>query len=222
LKDQASRRTAADTPTSDRRPRGIRTRRKMLDVLKELLASRSVRDVKVVDITEAVGVSPAAFYQYFPDLRTALLALAEEMVEDAKDLPQLVLGDWESDSRKIAEQLVDGFLDFWERHSSIINVVELAIDEHDPEFNRIRAAMLSETHIALGFVLANLQKSGARSSEVNPRAAAAAILASIIHVASRRWLYKRWNNVSMDELRDGLVELVFTMVAGPAPAIATE
>src|SRR5947209_9300350 len=58
----------ADVVAIDGRPLGRRaqqTRRRLLDATQELLESRSIRDVRVVDIARAVGTSPATFYQYF-------------------------------------------------------------------------------------------------------------------------------------------------------------
>ncbi len=62
--------------------RAQQTRRRLLDATQELLETRSIRDVRVVDIARAVGTSPATFYQYFADVESAVLVLAEEVADE--------------------------------------------------------------------------------------------------------------------------------------------
>src|SRR6478735_12718906 len=60
--------------------RGLLTRARLLQHTRDLIGTTSYRDLKVVDIARAAGMSPATFYQYFPDAEAALLALADELV----------------------------------------------------------------------------------------------------------------------------------------------
>ena len=68
-----------------RRPRaraaGPGHARCLLDCTLGMLQDTSYRDLKVVDIAREAGTSPATFYQYFPDVESAILALAEEMAD---------------------------------------------------------------------------------------------------------------------------------------------
>src|SRR5919107_5145588 len=75
--------------------RGIATRRRLLDCTHELLASRSYRDIKVIDIAREAGTSPATFYQYFADVEQAVLVLAEELTPDSAALTEVVNRDWD-------------------------------------------------------------------------------------------------------------------------------
>ena len=52
--------------------RGLATRQKLLDCTAEMLKTTSYRDLKVVDIARKVGTSPATFYQYFPEVESAI------------------------------------------------------------------------------------------------------------------------------------------------------
>ena len=76
-----------------------------------MLRATSYRDLKVVDIAREAGTSPATFYQYFPDVTTAIVGLSEDMAEEGSEvLTQLVLdGPWEGEggydtSRRITER----------------------------------------------------------------------------------------------------------------------
>src|SRR5262245_41368557 len=63
-------------------PRGVETRRRLLDATRVLLETHGVRDLRVVDIAREVGTSPATFYQYFRDVEEAVLALAAEVGDE--------------------------------------------------------------------------------------------------------------------------------------------
>src|SRR5215212_1090174 len=98
--------------------RGRATRQRLLDQTAEMLKSASYRDVKVVDIAREAGTSPATFYQYFPDVESAILVLAEEMAAQGPRLTSLIQGpNWRGRTGwDAAVNLVDGFMGFWEDH----------------------------------------------------------------------------------------------------------
>jgi len=48
-----------------------------MDALEQLLGSRSYQDVRVEDLMAAAGLTRTAFYRYFPDLESVLLAWIE-------------------------------------------------------------------------------------------------------------------------------------------------
>src|SRR5262245_65726477 len=101
-----------------------------------MLRTSSYRDVKVIDIAREAGTSPATFYQYFPDVETAILALAEEMALDGARLSALVRErSWRGRTGyETAAALVDAFLEFWDRHRHVLRVGELATDAGDQSF----------------------------------------------------------------------------------------
>jgi len=70
---------AADGRVPGRRGRATRTR--LLECTSEMLATTSFRELKVIDIAREANTSPATFYQYFPDVESAILVLAEEMAD---------------------------------------------------------------------------------------------------------------------------------------------
>ena len=61
--------------------RGLATRQRMMDATGVLLETVAYRDLKVVDIAREAGTSPATFYQYFPDVEAAVLAMAADLGE---------------------------------------------------------------------------------------------------------------------------------------------
>ncbi len=64
---------------TDGRPvltRGLATRLRILQSLDRHLASRRYHDVEIAHVALDANTSPASYYSYFPDLETAVLALA--------------------------------------------------------------------------------------------------------------------------------------------------
>ena len=71
---------------------------RLLECTAELLETTPWRSIKVIDIARQAGTSPATFYQYFENVEQAILVLAEELIEGAGELAELVEGDWSEDA----------------------------------------------------------------------------------------------------------------------------
>ena len=123
--------------------RGALTRRRLLDATAELLETHGVRDVRVVDIARSVGTSPATFYQYFRDVEEAVLALAEEVGEQATPLSELLERPWRGEEGlDLARELVDGFITYWDCHRAVLRTRNLAAQEGDQRFRDVRNGAL--------------------------------------------------------------------------------
>jgi AcrR family transcriptional regulator len=151
----------------------------LLDATTTRLDSHGVRDLRVVDIAREAGTSPATFYQYFRDVEDAVLALAVEVGEEVAPLAALLAEPWRGDAGLAsARTLVDGFLDYWDRHRAILRTRNLAAQEGDPRFrdarNRANAPFLD------GFAR---QVRDARARGLAPLAASAALVALIERMA---------------------------------------
>ena len=201
----------------DRR-RGRATRQRLLERTAEMLQTSNYRDLKVVDIARGAGTSPATFYQYFPEVESAILVLAEEMALEGSALTAIVHdGSWKGrHGYGTAEALVDGFMGFWEDHRSVMRVVDLATEEGDQRFRNIRTRLLNEVVVALADVIARLQKDGRHPAEVDPMAAAGVLVAMLAHVAAHRYGFEFWG-IRTDDTRRSMARIVFTTVTGQKP-----
>lgn len=174
---------AADAIALDGRAlgrRGAATRRRLLDATASLLETRGVRDVRVVDIARDVDTSPATFYQYFADVESAVLVLADEVGEQAAPLGELLEESW-CDDRGLdrARELVDAFITYWERHRAVLRTRNLAAQEGDERFREVRNRSLSR--LTEGFAR-KVARDG--PSELAPFAAAAAMVAMMERLAA--------------------------------------
>lgn len=198
--------------------RGMATRRRLLDRTSAMLTTTSYRDLKVVDIAREAGTSPATFYQYFPDVEAAILVLAEDMArEGSEQLIGLVReGSWSGDAAYgTALAVADGFIDFWDRHHSVLRVVDLATGEGDGRFQSIRTRLLNEVTVALREVI-DEQQGRARRGDVDPMATAGVLSAMLAHVSAHRYGFEFWG-IRTRDIRTAMARILFTTVTGELP-----
>ncbi|MGX1131375.1 AcrR family transcriptional regulator [Streptomyces glaucescens] len=198
--------------------RGQATRQKLLDCLSEMLSSSPYRDVKVIDVARKAGTSPATFYQYFPDVEGAVLEIAEQMAAEGAGLTELVEGrNWVGKAGwQTAQELVDGFLEFWRRNDAILRVVDLGAAEGDKRFYKIRMKILNSVNNSLADAVAQLQAKGKVDKDVNPAAIAGSIVAMLAAVASHQKGFTSWG-VKQAELKPNLALLVHLGITGKKP-----
>jgi AcrR family transcriptional regulator len=172
--------------------RGRATRQRLLESTAELLTTTSWRSIKVIDIARQAGTSPATFYQYFENVEQAILVLAEELMEGAALLAELVDGNWtEDESGGTARAVVTGFMDYWEANRSVFRVVELATEEGDLRFQGLRVRALNAVTVTLARVIG---AGGAGSSPAgsDPMAVAATLISMLAHVAAHQYGFEFW------------------------------
>jgi AcrR family transcriptional regulator len=203
--------------------RGLATRQKLLACTEELLRSSSFRELTVTDIAKEAGTSPATFYQYFPDVEAAIAVLAEDLsTEGSELLPDVVRsGSWRGKAGyETALRLVDGFLDLWERHRSVLRVIDLATDEGDRRFHNIRTHLLNQVTVALADVIRRERDAGRHPADLDPMASAGVLTAMLAHVAAHRYGFEFWG-IATDDVRTSLGRIVFTTVTGQKPPSST-
>lgn len=160
--------------------RGAATRRRLLDATALLLETHGVRDIRVVEIAREVDTSPATFYQYFADVEAAVLALCEEVGEQAAPIGALLEESWDDDhGLDHARGLVDAFMSYWERHRAVLRTRNLAAQEGDERFRDVRNRALSR--LTEGFAR-KVARDG--PPELSPYAAAAAMVAMMERLAA--------------------------------------
>ncbi|MCI3272330.1 TetR family transcriptional regulator [Streptomyces cylindrosporus] len=199
--------------------RGQATRQKLLDCLSEMLSSSPYRDVKVIDVARKAGTSPATFYQYFPDVEGAVLEIAEQMATEGGQLTALLEGrSWVGKAGwATAQELVDGFLEFWRKNDAILRVVDLGAAEGDKRFYKIRMKILNSVNNSLTDSIRELQSKGKVDKDVNPAAVAGSLVAMLAAVASHQKGFQTWG-VKQAELKPNLALLVHLGVTGKKPA----
>jgi AcrR family transcriptional regulator len=166
-------------------PRALQTRQRLLEATAQLLGQQSVRDVSVVDIARTAGTSPATFYQYFKDVSEATLRLAEQAAGEMPEMLELISGSWDGEAGlERARHLVDAFVRHWDAHRAVLLVRNLAADEGDRRFLRVRQKAMTPVLARLAERVATAQQAGQVDKAIVPQAAAAALGAILERLAA--------------------------------------
>lgn len=199
--------------------RGRATRQKLLDCAAEMLRASSYRDLKVVDIAREAGTSPATFYQYFPDVESAILVLADEMVtagvERFSTLASTI--SWKGRNGYAgAEDLAGAMLGFWEEHQAVLRVVDLATEEGDARFANVRTRLLNDLNNSLANAAKDQQQLGRGQPGLDPNAIGGVLVAMLAHVSAHRLGFEFWG-VRTEELKVTMARIIFWTVTGQKP-----
>lgn len=198
--------------------RGRATRQRLLECTREMLTTTSYRDVKVIDIAREAGTSPATFYQYFADVEAAILVLAEEMARQGQHLTAIIIdGSWAGPGAfDTSVTLVDAFLAFWDEHRPVLRVMDLATDEGDGRFQKIRVRLLNDITTALADVTRASQLTGGLPKALDPMAEAGILVAMLAHTAAHHYGFEFWG-IRTANLRESMARHVSWGVTGITP-----
>jgi len=199
--------------------RGMATRERLLDHTNRLLGTTAYRDLKVVDIAREAGVSPATFYQYFPDAESAVLALADRLIGEGGERLTLPFrrATWEGRAAyEACEDMAAAFLDFWIDHSALMAVIDLAALEGDQRFRDCRTHLLSRFTLLATDVITEQQRLGFAPAALNPMATAVVLVSMLAHVAAHQFGIAE-AGVDTGALRDTMARLIYTGVTGRTP-----
>jgi AcrR family transcriptional regulator len=168
-------------------PRALQTRQRLLDATGALLEERGLRDVSVVEIARNVETSPATFYQYFKDVPDATWHLAEQAGREVPALVAKIEAAWGGrKGLEAARELVAGYIDHWDAHRAVLRIRNLASEEGDRRFQKLRRAAITPILDALASKVKEAQAAGRLSEKVHPEASAAALTSMLEQLAAFR------------------------------------
>ncbi len=198
--------------------RGRATRQRLLECTSDMLTTTSYRDVKVIDIAREAGASPATFYQYFADVEAAILVLAEEMAQQGQHLTAIISdGSWVGrHAFETSLALVDAFLAFWDDHRAVLRVMDLATEEGDGRFQKIRVRLLNDITTALADVTRASQAGSGLPSALDPMAVAGTLVSMLAHTAAHQYGFEFWG-IRTAQLREAMARQVSWGVTGIIP-----
>jgi AcrR family transcriptional regulator len=102
-----------------RRVKREATRRAIMDALESLLKTSSYEEVRIEDLMAVAGLTRTAFYRYFPDLESVLLAWIEIIGTEFNLAADLWLSvDVDPDDGLLAA--MTGLADVWARHGGLM------------------------------------------------------------------------------------------------------
>jgi AcrR family transcriptional regulator len=197
--------------------RGLQTRARLLDALRTALAGSNGSWASVAEISRSAGVSAATFYRYFRDMDEACLALAEELVDDGARIAELVAPDWTGEAGLAhVVRFVEAFLDHWEQNRPVLRMRNMAAENGDARFLRVRLRTLRVITRAISTKLREAQAAGLVSADVVPATAATVAVGMLERVGSHTEGYA--SRTGRRSLARTVAIMVQTMVCGTAAA----
>ena len=203
---------AADGRVAGRR--GKATRSRLLEATRAALSDGPYRDLKVVDISRRADTSPATFYQYFPDVEAAVLALLDDLVEvGGPRLRQLVTeAGWESS--EAARDLAAGFVAFFQEHGDLLRVADLAALEGDDRFRQLRTRLFNGVFLAVQQHAHEARAAGAIPDDASPGAIASVVTTMLTEGRAHQGGFETWG-VRADELVATMASIVDRTLSTP-------
>ena len=150
--------------------RALQTRKRILDATVAELASKPMRDLRVIDIARRVGSSPATFYQYFKDIEDAVLQLAEQATSRTPIVVDAIHAEWSGrEGFERAKVFVSRGIQHWRDYGPILRIRNNASDEGDERFDAVRTRAVMPMISAFSEEIA-ASKQRASESEDEPSA----------------------------------------------------
>jgi len=154
--------------------KGRETRKRIMNVLLEMLADSSYKDITVSELANECGISSSTFYVYFEDIEDVLFACVQETTPDLRVVIDVLDQDWNLTSleEKVAE-LVDTYSSLWERHRIELRIRNLEAYQGNLRFMNYLVESTRAIQIALG----------EKISRVNPEIQSPQSVATVIFAA---------------------------------------
>jgi AcrR family transcriptional regulator len=160
--------TAKNEPP--RGQKGLRTRRRILDVTAALLADTPVGDLRVTEIARAADIAQPNFYTYFANVEEAILALAQEISADS--LVAFIEPDWDGEAGVAhARRLVEAAIKLWALHAPVFAIVSVLADRRRGEFAAVRVRQMRMVYKAFEAKVRQAQARGRMPPQITPRLA---------------------------------------------------
>jgi AcrR family transcriptional regulator len=141
------------------------TRSRLLEATAQLLDENGPLELKVVDITRAVGSSPATFYQYFADVDAAILALVDQSVADIQPMIDTLRPAWDTtDGLGRARAFVAEYQRYWTKHNAVLKYRNVRAEEDARQFRLAR----SNANMLVIEPMSEMVSEGIRAGRLNP------------------------------------------------------
>lgn len=198
-------------------PKGMRTRRRILDAASELVAERSFSDVRIVDIARAAKIAQPNFYTYFSSVEGVVHALAEEVSLDP--LAGYLEADWSGpDGIDLARSLIEEAFTLWARHQPVLALSWFLADKQQGDFPELRVRQVRLLYKALEGQVRRSQDAGRVSRALNARLAGYECVGLISSAAGKYALLREsgFSHKHLVETNARLVHMIVTGIAAPA------
>ncbi len=197
--------------------KGERTRQMLIAATVDLLESRGLRDVAVVDVARAANLSAATFYVYFRGVPEVVLAALAQASFTTPELEDLIARDWRMPGAALAAQrFVEGYTRLWNANGVIFRVRNLAAEEGDQRFREARLRATRPLMTALEDAASRAQANGRLPQTLAPRACAATLLMMLERLAAVGPMTPSGPSLSYRSLKQAAAHTLMVMLGADA------
>ncbi|HEV3055423.1 MAG TPA: TetR/AcrR family transcriptional regulator [Solirubrobacteraceae bacterium] len=164
--------------------RGDQRRAALLSALDGLLATRSLSQIGIAEITRAAGVTRSAFYFYFPSKAAAVAALLSEFYDE---MQHAAAGWYEGGPGTPLERLRTGFaatIALWHERAGLLVAMLDAIGT-DPEVREIWSSWIDGFIDRIAVRVSEERAAGLARGSADPRALATVLMGAALIAMER-------------------------------------
>lgn len=189
--------------------KGLRTRRKIIEVTVELLATTPLRDLKVVDIAQAASTSAATFYVYFDSVIEVVLAATAELSQSTPEILAIVAAPWDrANSHDRAVEMIESYLRFWDEHRPLMRTRNLAAEEGDERFVTMREQSILPLLLAMVEKIEMAQREGRVARGFVPYASAGTLLMMLERLGALAHIYDGRGRVTFPQMKEAAAHTI--------------
>lgn len=199
--------------------KGARTRRKIMDATRALIAERSFADVRITDVARLAQIAQPNFYTYFASVEDVVRALAEEV--SLEPLARLLEPDWSTaDGLVRARQFVEEAFALWKTHQPIMALSWFFADKRHGDFPQLRIRQVRSLYKGFESQIRRSQEAGRIDLAMQPRLAGYECVGLISSAATKFSLLVEsgFSREQLIETNARLLRMIATGIAGPDAA----
>jgi len=174
--DETGRRRSADHGAT-LGAKGQRTRARVIEATRTLLATHSLRELGTADIAKAAGISKGTFYEYFNDAPDAVLVAVDEATDMEPLNASLRQVAAASGPSLGAYEFLNEYIEWSRDRSAVIRVRNVAADEGDIRFLKSRITSAGPLLRTLASSIADRQREGTLPAHLDGISTAGCVLA---------------------------------------------
>lgn len=197
--------------------KGLRTRRKLIDTTVELLATKPLHDLKVVDIAQAANTSSATFYVYFESVIEVVLAATAELSQSTPEILAILAAPWDEDTGyHRALEMIESYIRFWDEHRPVMRTRNLAAEEGDERFVHAREQAIMPLLLAMEKPIEAAQREGRVSRNFDAYASAATMLMMLERLGAIAHIYHGSGRINFEQIKQAAAHNIAAGFGWPA------
>lgn len=198
------------------RRKGQEKRERLIQATAELLAVKSLHELRAADIVKKAGTSAPNFYLYFHGVDDVVLAAVEGVTQIDPAILAAVQAPWPADALfEHALRFVRAYVDHWRAHAPVLRARAMRVAEGDPRFLAAETQASIELLKSLAAKLAAGPAWKGGETSLHATSTAGVLIAMLDRLAAYLPSAAYERGVTEERLLASAATVVATVMAGP-------